>query len=156
MKRFLFDCGTRDPLASSGLLVLRVCTGLMMLVGHGWGKWQNFQQLKEKGEWHVPTLWPFSMMSPTLSLMATVFAEVGCAGLMVIGLATRPAAAIFGFAMLVAAFEMHAADPFFMAGGGAKEPAILYLIPCLVLVISGAGKWSADMLIYKEKKRKFF
>ena len=75
MKKFLFDCGTRDPLASSGLLFLRVTTGLMMLVGHGVSKIQNFDKLSEV--WTVPALWPLSYMSKPISLMATIGAEVG-------------------------------------------------------------------------------
>lgn len=154
MRRFLFDCGTRDPLASAGLLVLRASFGLMMLIGHGLMKVQNFDAMK--GAWAKAAIWPLSEMSSPLSLMATIAAEVGCAGLLVLGLATRLAAFGLGFAMVVAAFQVHADAPFFMAGGPAKEPAILYLIPCVVLILSGAGGWSADRLLYQEKKKRFF
>ncbi len=156
MKKFLFDCGTRDALASSGLLFLRVATGLMMLVGHGLPKLKNFDAVLEKG-FHVPGIWPLSAMSQPVSLGATIAAELGAAALLVLGLATRPAAFVLGFAMVVAAFEVHAHDPFFLGGGGgAKEPAVLYLVACLTLVITGAGRWSADAGLYKEKKRRFF
>ena len=154
MKRFLFDCGTRDSLASTGFLVLRVTFGLMMLIGHGWPKLGKFEALKDG--WAVPAIWPLSTMSPPVSLIATLVAEIGCAGLLVLGLATRPAAFILGFAMLVAAFQVHGGGPVFLPADGAKEPALLYLFPCLVLIVSGAGRWSADGLIYKEKKRRFF
>lgn len=156
MKRFLFDSGTHDPLASAGLLVLRAGFGLMMLIGHGWPKIEKFGIEEVKNGWVVPDLLPFSLMSPPVSMMATIGAEVGAAALLVLGLATRPAAFVLGFAMLVAAFQVHGADPFFMAGGGSKEPAILYLIPCLALIVSGAGLWSLDAVVYKEKKRRFF
>lgn len=154
MKRFIFDCGTRDTLASGGLLVLRVGFGLMMLIGHGWSKVAAFEEKKDG--WPVPGIPPLSYMSPPVSMMMTIFAEVGCAALLVLGLMTRPAAFIFCFAMLVAAFQVHADAPFFMGSGPSKEPALLYAIPCLALIISGAGRWSADALIYKEKKRRFF
>jgi putative oxidoreductase len=156
MKKFLFDCGTRDRLASGGMLVLRVCFGLMMLVGHGWPKIGKFEHLKDG--WAVPNLPLLSLMSPPVSLIMTIFAEVGCAALLVFGLMTRPAAFILGFAMLVAAFQVNAGADFFMPipPDFSKEPALLYAIPCLVLIITGAGKWSADALIYKEKRRKFF
>lgn len=154
MKKFLFDLGTRDPLGSFGLLILRVGFGLMMAIGYGLPKLQKFEQMK--AEWPVAGIWPLSMMSHPVSLMATIGAELGCALLLVLGLMTRPAAFVLGFAMLVAAYQIHGADPFFMAGGSAKEPAILYFIPCLVLIISGAGIWSLDAAIYREKKRRFF
>lgn len=154
MKKFLFDCGSRDTVASGGLLVLRVGFGLMMLIGHGWSKIAMFDEAKDG--WAVPNVPLLSLMSSPVSLMMTIFAEVVCSALLVLGLMTRPAAFIFGFAMLVAAFQVNADADFFMAGGPAKEPALLYAIPCLVLIISGAGKWSADALVYKEKKRRFF
>lgn len=155
MKKFFFDCGTRDALASSGLLVLRVSVGLMMLIGHGLPKWRSFDKILENG-FHVPGLWPLSLMSERVSLGATLVAEIGAAALLVLGLATRPAAFVLAFAMAVAAFEVHAHDPFFLGGGAAKEPAVLYLVACLVLVITGAGRWSVDIGVYKEKKKRFF
>jgi putative oxidoreductase len=156
MKKFWFDCGTRDDVASGGLLVLRVGFGLMMFIGHGWSKIAAFEMKKDV--WPVPGVWPFSMMSPPVSMMATIFAEVGCAALLVLGLATRPAAFVLGFTMLIGAFQIHALDPFFMPlePGPSKEPALLYLIPCLALIISGGGGYSVDRMLYKEKKKRFF
>ncbi|MGB6221244.1 DoxX family protein [Haloferula sp.] len=154
MKKFFFDCGTRDSIASGGLLVLRVGFGLMMLIGHGWSKIALFEEKKDT--WAVPDVPLLSLMSPPVSMMMTIFAEVGCAALLVLGLMTRPAAFILCFAMLVAAFQVHAGADFFMKGGAAKEPALLYAIPCLALIIAGAGSWSLDALLYKEKKRRFF
>ncbi|MEP4078190.1 DoxX family protein [Haloferula sp.] len=154
MKKFLFDCGTRDSIASGGLLVIRVGFGLMMLIGHGWPKVAAFDEKKDG--WTVPELPLLSLMSPPVSMVMTIAAEVGCAALLVLGLMTRPAAFIFCFAMLIAAFQVHADASFFMGAGPSKEPALLYAIPCLALIISGAGKFSADALIYKEKKKRFF
>lgn len=154
MKKFLFDCGTREAVPSAGLLVLRVSIGLMMAIGHGWAKIGKFAEMKD--QWTVPGIWPLSYLSPPVSMIMTIFAELGCGALLVLGLATRPAAFLLGFAMTVAAFQVHGADPFFMAGGAAKEPAILYLIPCVVLIISGAGGFSIDSALFREKRRKFF
>lgn len=156
MKKFWFDCGTRDAVASGGLLVLRVGFGLMMLVGHGWAKIAAFEAKKDV--WPVPGFWPFSIMSPPISMMATIAAEVGAAALLVLGLATRPAAFLLGFAMVVAAFQVHGGDPFFMPQppDRSKEMAILYLIPCLALILSGGGAYSVDRMVYKEKKKRFF
>ena len=118
MKKFLFECGTRESVASTGLLVMRVCIGLMMLIGHGWGKIEKFGNPEIKNAWLVPDLPLLSLMSSPISMAMTIFAEVGCAAMLVLGLMTRPAAFFLGFAMLVAAFQQHGADPFFMGGGG--------------------------------------
>ncbi|MFD2255375.1 DoxX family protein [Luteolibacter algae] len=154
MKKFFFDCGTRDSTASLGILFLRVCTGLMLLIGHGLGKIQNFEMMKEK--FPVPDFFPLRHMSPFFSLISTIGVEVGCAGLIVLGIATRPAAFILAFTMTVAAFNIHNSDPWFMGPGveGAKELALLYLIPSVAILLTGAGAYSADASIYKEGRRR--
>lgn len=152
MKHFFFDCGPRDATISLGLLILRVGIGLLMLFGHGISKLQGFAE-KSKG-FPVPDFFPLKYMSSPVSLGTTIFAEVGCAALLVLGLATRPAAFVLAFTMTVAAFNIHAVGPLFMSGGaGAKEPAILFLLPCLALLLSGAGSLSADAMIQKERRR---
>jgi len=154
MKKFFFDCGTRDPLASTGLALLRLTYGWMMLYGHGIAKIQNFEKLKAM-PWPVPGIFPLNLMSSPISLAATIGAEVGAAGLLMLGFMTRPAAFVLGFAMVIAAFQVNAHAPFFASGEGpSKEMAVLYLIPCLVLIISGAGQWSIDAGFDTDKRRR--
>lgn len=154
MKKFLFDCGTRDGTASLGLFVLRVGTGLMMMLGHGLPKLHAYAKLKDS--WPTANLWPLSHLSSQISLICTLVAEIGAAGLLVLGLMTRPAAFLLGFAMVVAAFQIGAHAPWFIGAGvtEAKEPALLYLLPAVVLILSGAGGWSFDAALYREGKRK--
>jgi len=152
LKRFLFDCGTREAEPSTGLAVLRVATGLMMLLGHGIPKIHKFAELK--AHWHVPEFFPLCYMSPQLSLVATLCAEVLAALLLVLGLMTRPAAFVLCFTMVVAAFEVNAASPWFSLPASGKELAVLYLIPALVLLLTGAGAWSLDASLYREPKRR--
>jgi putative oxidoreductase len=152
MKKLLFDCGSRDPLAAPAIFILRVSIGLMMLIGHGIPKLQKFGQMKDS--FYVPDFFPLSYMSPMVSLIALILAEVVAAALLVLGFLTRPAAFVLGFAMVVAAFGRHAADPWFFTGGAAKELALLYLIPCVVLILSGAGSYSFDAMIHKDGKRR--
>lgn len=147
MKKFLFDCGTRDLTASFGILVLRVATGLMMLLGHGLPKLQGYEKLKV--QWFVPDFFPLKYMSSPVSLMATICAELLAPALIIIGLGTRPAAFIMSFAMVIAAFDKHSADPF-----DVKEKALLYLVAGVVILLTGAGSWSADAGLYKEGKRR--
>ena len=151
MKQFFFDCGTRDATASLGILALRLMTGLMMLIGHGIPKIQNFEKLKT-----LSVFAPFSFLSPSVGLMLCICAEVGAAVLIVLGLATRPAAFVLGFNMVVAAFAVLSSAPWFMGPGvaDAKEPALLYLIPLIALILAGAGNYSLDAGIYRESKRR--
>ena len=153
MKKFLFDCGTRDHTASLGIFVLRFGTGLLMLLGHGIPKIQNFGAAKDG--FPTPSFYPLSTMSNPVSLMATIGVEVGCSALLILGLATRPAAFLFAFTMIVAAFDVHSSGPWFMGqGDGPKEPGLLYLIPAVAIILAGAGKYSFDASIAKEGRRR--
>lgn len=155
MKKFFFDCGTRDATASLGILFLRVCTGLMMLLGHGIPKILTY--LEKKDSFPVPDFFPLKYLSNPLSLMATIGAEVGCAVLLILGFATRPAAFIFAFTMVVAAFHIHSSGPWFIGQGeGPKEPALLYLIPAVAIILTGAGKYSFDAKMIKERRRRIW
>jgi len=153
MKQFLFDCGTRDATASLGILVLRIGTGLMMLFGHGIGKIQGFAQMKDT--FPRPEFFPLKYMSHPVSLMATIGAEVVCAAMIVLGIATRPAAFILGFTMIVVAFYVHAEHPLFSSFKSAsKEPALLFLVPCIAILLSGAGSYSLDAPLSRESRRR--
>jgi len=153
MKKILFDCGTRDTTASLGILALRLMTGLMMFIGHGLPKLQNYAMIKDKFQLKV---FPFEHFASSVNLMLCITAEAGAAALIVIGFATRPAAFLLGFTMVVAAFGVHGADPWFMGPGvtSAKEPALLYVIPMIAIILTGAGSFSLDAALYKESKRR--
>ncbi len=148
LKHFLFDCGTRNAVASNGLAALRLAAGLMMFFGHGLGKLQGFADKKDS--FQVPAVLPFSLMSPAVSLSVAVVAEVFAALLLVLGLMTRPAAFTLAMVMVVAAFGIHGGDPF-----AARESALLYLFLCVPLVLSGAGAWSLDALVYRERRPRY-
>lgn len=152
LKRLLFDCGTRDGVAAAGLLLLRAGVGLMMLLGHGLDKLRNFDTYQ--ASWHVPDFFPFYFLTPSASLMATIAGEVVAAALLVLGLLTRPAAFLLGFVMVVAAFEVHGAAPWTAREGPSKELALLYLLPLVVLLLTGAGAWSADAGLHRAPKRR--
>lgn len=156
MKKLFFDCGTRDATASLGLFVLRAGIGSMMLLGHGLAKIQNYQKMLDAGMWKSPDFWPFNHLAPNISLLITISAEVGASALLIFGLLTRPAAFVLAFTMVVAAFFVHANGAWFLPGNavGAKEPALLYLLPYVVLILTGAGSWSLDAALCKETKRK--
>ena len=154
MKKFFFDCGTRDPNSAGGLFALRVMTGAMMLFGHGIPKLMAFGKIKDA--FPVPDFFPLSFMSPPVSLLAALFAEVVGALCLILGVATRPAAFLLGFTMVVAAFNIHSGAPWFIGPGvsAAKEPALLYLVPMIAIILTGAGLWSLDAKIFKDPRRR--
>ena len=118
---------------SLGLLFLRVLSGGMMLLGHGWAKLAGFAEIAAK----FPD--PLGLGSSTFSLGLAVFAEALCAAAVIVGFATRLAAIPLVVTMLVAAFVVHGDDPWVK-----KELALLYVVPFLTLVFTGAGKFSFD------------
>jgi putative oxidoreductase len=155
MKKFFFACGTRDTTASLGIFALRVLIGLMMLIGHGLPKLQGYATRKDL--FYVPDIFPLKFMSPQVSLMASIGAELGAAALIILGFATRPAAFVLGFAMVVAAFGFHGTSRWFVSPPtifDAKELALLYLIPMIAIILAGGGAFSLDAAIYKEGKRR--
>ncbi len=118
------------------LLVLRLSCGLMII--HGWGKFQGFAERSET--------WPDPFhVTPPVSLALTVFAELVCSLLVVVGLFTRLSLVPLIICMLVAVFVIHGSDPF-----GEKEHALLFLLPYFTLMIAGPGKYSADALVLKK------
>ena len=115
-----------------GLLLLRVVVGLLMLTQHGWGKLLSFGERSET--WADP----IGLGGP-VSMALAIFAEVICSALVVVGLGTRMAAIPVVITMAVAAGIVHWDDPF-----GKKEFALLFLMPFLTLVLTGAGRYSID------------
>jgi len=154
MKKFFFDSGTRDAVTSTSFLFLRLSFALMMLIGHGIPKIQNYAHLTTT--FKAPDLPPFNLMSTQVSLIAVILAEVAGSAMIILGLMTRPAAFALAFTMVVAAFGKHGLDPWFAppAGGGAKELAVLYIIPAIAILLSGAGLYSVDALVPTDKKRR--
>lgn len=153
MKLFFFDCGTRDLTASIGLFFLRSCIASLMFFGHGLPKLLSFAEKKD--QFPVPSFFPLSLMTSPVALTSTIVTEVLCAFCLILGFGSRFSAFLLGFTMVVAAFYIHANDPWFMSKDGAsKEPALLYLVPCLALILSGPGRFSLDAMILQEKRRK--
>lgn len=120
--------------ANAGLLVLRLWLGLSLLILHGWTKLTGFSEMAGK----FPD--PIGLGSST-SLALTVFAEVACALLIVIGLFTRAAALTQTILMTVAFFVVHKAA---LSGPGSGELAFIYLAGFVTLLLAGAGRFSFD------------
>ena len=135
MRSRIFSPGNHTATASLGLLILRVSAGLMLSAGHGWGKLLEFSE--------SAATFPDPLgIGHRASMACTIGAELVCSILVVLGFATRLAALPVAFAMGVAVTMIHTHDAW-----GKKEFALLYLIPFLVLVFTGAGRYSIDARI---------
>jgi len=83
-----------------------------------------------------------------LSLILVIFAELFCGFLVTIGYLTRLAVIPIFITMTVVFFIVHAKDPF-----DAKSlPFVLWLLSMVIFVL-GCGKFSADRLFFKQKRR---
>lgn len=114
-----------------GLLLLRMGFGIMMLT-HGIPK--LLKMLSGDFSFGDPI-----GVGETATLILAVLCEVFFPILVIIGFKTRLSAIPVIITMAVAAFVVHAADPF-----GIKEKAILYLIGFIAIAFLGVGKYSVD------------
>lgn len=125
----------KDPiLDNAAKLLIRLGAGGMMLT-HGIPKIGRLV-----GEGPVKFADPFGL-GPEISLVLAIFAEVICAGLIILGFKTRLATIPLMLTMLTAAFYAHWNDPF-----GKKELPLLFFLVFLSILIMGGGKYALDSL----------
>lgn len=117
-----------------GLLFLRVSAGLLMAFAHGWGK--TLKVISGDFAFADPI-----GIGAAPSLVLAALAEFVCALLVVLGVKTRYAAAPIAFTMLVAAFVVHAGDPW-----AKQEFALIYAIPFIALIFTGGGRYTVQRL----------
>jgi putative oxidoreductase len=124
-----------EPLLSThfGLLLLRVSLGALFLL-HGIHKVQTGVDgikgmLTDKG-------------LPALMVYGVYIGEVLAPILIILGIATRPAALTVVFTMMIAIYVAHSGDMFELGkhGGSKIELQLLYLFGALTLVFTGSGK----------------
>jgi len=115
----------------SALALLRIVFSLLMMT-HGWSKLERILD----GNLNFGD--PLGLGS-TLSLYLVTFAELVAPVFIIVGFKTRIMALITSFAMAVAAFIAHGADPF-----AKKEMALLYLVGFLTVALMGPGRYSID------------
>lgn len=143
MKPFYFFTSSKTYQDIS-LLIARVFTGYLMLSLHGWGKiTAGTDRWKGLGS-GLSDLIGLDFLSIPLGFMAS-FAESIGALLIILGLTSRLAAFLLAFTMFVAVYKK-------LPGGikGAELP-LLFLCLSLVIMLSGAGKYSLDHLLKRKK-----
>ncbi|MBT8284931.1 MAG: DoxX family protein [Flavobacteriaceae bacterium] len=114
-----------------GLAFLRISASAMILT-HGYPKFQKL--LSGDFEFGDPL-----GLGATPSLFLAIIGEFICPILVMIGFKTRWAALPTAITMAVAAFIVHAQDPF-----GNKEKALLFLTIFVTIMLLGPGKYSID------------
>lgn len=122
-----------------GILVIRALAGGLMLT-HGIQKAVNYSALAAT----FPD--PIGIGSQA-SFILIMLTEIMASAMLILGLFTRPAALALMVGMSVAAFAAH--TPFTLS---ASELALLYLVICTGLFLSGAGRFSADHYIERYMK----
>jgi putative oxidoreductase len=137
----LFSTRCSDTAFTLATLLLRLGFGLLMLMNHGYRKLADYPNMLQK--FKDPT----GLMSPSVALAMTVFAEFFCAAFIILGLFTRLATIPLIVAMGVAFFIVHNAK--FAPGPGSGEMALLFFVAFLVLLFTGPGKISLDRFIGK-------
>ena len=135
MKKHLFSA---EPLSNDlAILMLRVGFGLLM-ARYGLMKFQDFGNMSAN-------FMDWLGLGPKVTLGLVVFAELGCAVLVVFGLFTRLAVVPLIVTMLVAFFVAHAKDPF-----DVKEHSLVFLIAYIAIFLLGAGRYSLDWYLRKK------
>ena len=132
MNKLFFGNATLTHL---GLLILRLGFGGFMAFAHGWPKLATFSEGAAG----------FNSMlgiGGEIEYALLVFAEFFCAIFVAVGLFTRLSAFPLMFAMVIAAFVAHGADPF-----SAKEASLTYLVAYTTIFLTGPGRYSIDAAI---------
>lgn len=120
-----------------GLLLFRLSIGLMMAFMHGMGKLPPPEQM-------ITGVGSMGFPAPLVFAWAAALSEFVGALCIAAGLFTRIAAGFLGFTMAVAAFVVHSADAF-----DVKEKALFYFAACVLLIFTGAGRFSLDRIVRK-------
>jgi|SRR5450432_1125584 putative oxidoreductase len=135
--RKLLSTAYSDGAFNFALLVQRVVTGLLMLIGHGLPKISNFSDLSSSfyDPFHI---------GHRNSLVLVILAELFCSMLLVLGLFTRIAAFIIVLDLSIAVFIYHHGQPLKNVDLGA-----IYLTSVFTIMFIGPGRVSVDGMMGK-------
>jgi putative oxidoreductase len=123
------------------LLLLRISASAFMIT-HGFPKFRKLLI----GEFDFADPFGIGMIA---SLSLAVFAEFFCSILIIAGFLTRLASIPLIITMGVAAFVVHANDPF-----KSMELSLLYMLIFTTVLVMGPGKYSLDAAFNQIKKRR--
>ena len=127
--------------ASAGLLLLRLAAGALLLV-HGLPKLSN-----PGGA--TGTAASLGVPAPDVAGWLVILGEVGLGALLVLGLLTRVAGGLLVLQMAGVWLLAHAPQGFLVDGQVNGENALLFAAVGLLLLFTGAGRWSADRALLR-------
>lgn len=136
IRKYFCSTNSNEKFINLALLFLRfIAAGF--LITHGLAKLSGFENMKD--------VFPDPLgIGNTASLVMIIIAELVSPILIVIGLFTRLATIPTIIGMGVAAFVIHGGDAFQV-----RELSLLYMGLFIIILVSGAGKFSADYYISK-------
>ena len=117
-------------------LFLRISFGATMIFSHGIPKLLKYSEMKNS--------FPDPLgIGNSASLILTIFAELLCPIFICLGIKVRFTTLPIIITMLVAAFIIHAGDPFTKI-----EFPLLYAFAFIAILIAGPGKYSLDKKVF--------
>jgi putative oxidoreductase len=119
------------------MFLLRIGFGSLLFLNYGWFKLTHFVELKNRFSDPIH-------VGQTPSLILTIFAEIFCAAMIVLGLFTRFAAFVVVLLFLIIVFIVLKGKPI-----KDLQLPLLFLLSFLTILFCGPGKWSLDKLIGK-------
>lgn len=125
--------------AAAALLILRVFAGLSLFLKHGWEKLTAYSMMVQ----HFPN--PIHIGAHA-SLAFALLSDGICSLLVVLGLVTRPAAAVILVNLLTVFFLVHHAAFFTNAH---VELVWLYIAAFATILFAGPGRFSVDAHLQK-------
>ena len=136
--------GVAVKLQTVSIDLMRIVSGLMMVVGHGYAK-----TFGEKVQPFFGGKDFFGIDVGINMLWVAGFIEFYVGILVILGLFTRPAALLTAILMVMAYLSSHAAwFPTFNGG----ELATVYFLVFMVLFAYGPGPLSLDAILFKKRK----
>lgn len=128
--------------ADAAFTAVRVCTGLAMALGHGWGK------VSGPAEQVVNRAANLGFPLPELFGWGAALSEFAGGLLLAAGLLTRPAAFFILCTMTVAIFShWHVRGDPFTGPDGSYERASLFWLICLQFIVLGSGRLGLDRVL---------
>ena len=121
--------------------IFRIVVGLLF-IAHGTQKLFGFP----------PSPMPGGPVDPFTTLGVAGMIELIGGTMIILGLLTRPVAFLLAGEMSVAYFRVHYPRGLFPINNGG-ELAVLYCFAFLYLMVAGAGAWSLDAMISRNRHR---